>query len=122
MPLSINTYASVMSDNLTKREIVLKIFTDKGYPQKHIRDSVQLTLDAICDALLSGRDVELRNFGVFQVQVRKQRVGRNPNRPETDVVIPRRAVIKFKAGKELKAKLKTIDLNKPSSDSKSKAE
>ncbi len=122
MPLSINTYASVMSDNLTKREIVLKIFTDKGYPQKHIRDSVQLTLDAICEALLSGRDVELRNFGVFQVQVRKQRVGRNPNRPETDVVIPRRAVIKFKAGKELKAKLKTIDLNKPSSDSKSKAE
>ncbi len=111
-----------MSDNLTKREIVLKIFTDKGYPQKHIRDSVQLTLDAICDALLSGRDVELRNFGVFQVQVRKQRVGRNPNRPETDVVIPRRAVIKFKAGKELKAKLKTIDLNKPSSGSQSKAE
>jgi len=49
-----------MSDNLTKRQIVLKIFTDKGYPQKHIRDSVQLTLDAITEALLSGRDVELR--------------------------------------------------------------
>ncbi|MEY4132177.1 MAG: hypothetical protein RL592_235, partial [Verrucomicrobiota bacterium] len=26
-----------MSNNLTKRDIVLKIFTDKGYPQKHIR-------------------------------------------------------------------------------------
>jgi nucleoid DNA-binding protein len=49
-------------------------------------------------------------------------VGRNPNRPETDVVIPRRAVIKFKAGKELKAKLKTIDLNKSSSGSQPKAE
>jgi DNA-binding protein HU-beta/integration host factor subunit alpha len=46
------------------------------------------------------------------VQVRKSRIGRNPNRPETDVVIPRRAVIKFKAGKELKAKLKTYNLDK----------
>jgi nucleoid DNA-binding protein len=101
-----------MSDNLTKREIVLKIFTEKGYPQKHIRDSVQLTLDAISEALLSGRDVELRNFGVFQVQVRKSRIGRNPNRPETDVVIPKRAVIKFKAGKELKAKLKSYNVEK----------
>jgi nucleoid DNA-binding protein len=43
--------------------------------------------------------------------VRKSRVGRNPNRPEKDVVIPRRAVIKFKAGKELKAHLKDLDLN-----------
>jgi nucleoid DNA-binding protein len=104
---------NVMSNNLTKRDIVLKIFTDKGYPQKHIRDSVQMTLDAISEALLAGRDVELRNFGVFQVQVRKSRIGRNPNRPETDVVIPKRAVIKFKAGKELKAKLKSIDIDKP---------
>lgn len=113
MPLSINTYETAMSNNLTKRDIVIKIFTEKGYPQKHIRDSVQMTLDAISEALLSGRDVELRNFGVFQVQVRKSRVGRNPNRPETDVIIPKRAVIKFKAGKELKAKLKSIDVEKP---------
>ena len=101
-----------MSNNLTKRDIVLKIFTDKGYPQKHIRDSVQMTLDAISEALLAGRDVELRNFGVFQVQVRKSRIGRNPNRPETDVVIPKRAVIKFKAGKVMRQRvlLRTEDL------------
>ena len=116
MPLSINTYETAMSNNLTKRDIVIKIFTEKGYPQKHIRDSVQMTLDAISEALLAGRDVELRNFGVFQVQVRKSRIGRNPNRPETDVIIPKRAVIKFKAGKELKAKLKSYDVEKSSSD------
>ena len=116
LSFSINTYQFLsMSDNLTKRQIVLKIFTDKGYPQKHIRDSVQLTLDAITEALLAGRDVELRNFGVFQVQVRKSRIGRNPNRPETDVVIPKRAVIKFKAGKELKAKLKSYNIDKTDS-------
>jgi nucleoid DNA-binding protein len=61
--------------------------------------------------LSDGRNVELRNFGVFEVQIRKSRIGRNPNKPETDVVIPKRAVIKFKAGKELKAQLKDMDVD-----------
>jgi nucleoid DNA-binding protein len=34
--------------------------------------------------------------------VRKARIGRNPNLPETDVPIPRRAVVKFKPGKEMR--------------------
>ena len=70
-----------------------------------MKEIVQLTLDAIARALSSGQNVELRNFGVFQIQVRKARIGRNPNKPETDVIIPTRAVVKFKAGKELKAHL-----------------
>jgi nucleoid DNA-binding protein len=98
--------------NLTKREIVLRIFEDTNHPQKAIRDAVQRTLDIIQQALLEGRDVELRNFGVFEVQVRESRIGRNPNRPETDVVIPRRAVVKFKAGKEFKKALKERDLGR----------
>lgn len=101
-----------MAANLTKRDIVLDIYEKTNYPQKAVRDTVQLTLDAIAEALAQGRNVELRNFGVFEVQVRKSRIGRNPNRPEKDVVIPTRAVIKFKAGKELKAKLKELDLSK----------
>jgi len=52
----------------------------------------------------------LRNFGVLEVQVRKQRVGRNPNKPEAEVIIPQRAVVKFKAGKILKQQLKKLDL------------
>jgi len=40
------------------------------------------------NALAAGRNVELRNFGVLEVQVRKARVGRNPNKPETEVIIP----------------------------------
>ena len=101
-----------MSNNLTKRDIVLRIFEKtKDIPQSKIQDTVQMTLDIILEALAEGRNVELRNFGVFEVQKRKARVGRNPNRPETDVVIPTRAVVKFKAGKVLKAKIKDIDLN-----------
>lgn len=101
-----------MAGNLTKRDIVLDIYERTNFPQKEVRETVQLTLDAIAKALTEGRNVELRNFGVFEVQVRKSRVGRNPNRPETDVIIPTRAVIKFKAGKELKNALKDMDLDK----------
>lgn len=101
-----------MAQNLTKRDIVLQIYQKTGLPQKDIRDAVQLTLDTIADALAAGNNVELRNFGVFEVQVRKSRVGRNPNKPETDVVIPTRAVVKFKAGKVLKARMKQLDPEK----------
>lgn len=106
-----------MASNLTKRDIVLSIYEKTGFPQKEVREVVQLTLDTIAEALASGRNVELRNFGVFELQVRKSRIGRNPNKPEKDVVIPTRAVIKFKAGKELKADLKAINLDGLNSES-----
>ena len=98
--------------NLTKREIVLEIYRKSGFPQKQIVDTVQQTLDIIQKALANGRNVELRNFGVLEVQVRKQRIGRNPNKPEAEVVIPQRAVVKFKSGKILKQQLKKLDLTK----------
>jgi nucleoid DNA-binding protein len=49
---------------------------------------VQRTLDHILETVAAGTTVELRNFGVFEVKVRKARIGRNPKRPETDVLIP----------------------------------
>jgi DNA-binding protein HU-beta/integration host factor subunit alpha len=65
-------------------------------------DVVQKTLDYIAEAVSQGRKVELRNFGVFEVKIRKARVGRNPNAPANDVRIPPRAVVKFKPGKEMR--------------------
>ncbi len=101
-----------MSTNLTKREIVLEIYEKTGLPQKEVVATVQMTLDIIMHALAKGRNVELRNFGVLEVQRRKARVGRNPNKPETEVVIPERAVVKFKSGKILKQLIKKIDIAK----------
>ena len=96
--------------NLTKREIVMEIYRKTGFPQKQIVDTVQQTLDLMQKALANTRNVELRNFGVLEVQVRKPRIGRNPNNPTVAVVIPQRAVVKFKSGKILKQQLKKIDL------------
>ena len=88
---------------LTKRDLVVRISNETELVQQQVLDVVQKTLDYIADALAKGDKVELRNFGVFEVKVRKARVGRNPNAPGTDVPIPQRAVVKFKAGKEMRA-------------------
>ena len=95
---------------MTKRDLVIRISEETGQAQQRVLEVVQRTLDLICEAVAAGNNVELRNFGVFEVKLRKPRVGRNPNKPETEVIIPQRAVVKFKSGKILKAKLKKLDL------------
>ena len=70
--------------------------------QAEVTELITYTLDAIRDSLSKGQTVELRNFGVFKIETRKQRVGRNPKNPEVDIQIPERSVVKFRAGKEMK--------------------
>lgn len=91
--------------NLTKRDLVVRISNETGLVQQQVFDVVQKTLDYITDALSDGQNVELRNFGVFEVRLTKSRVGRNPNKPEKDVVIPARATVKFKAGKIMRQRV-----------------
>lgn len=93
---------------MTKRDIVIRISEETGLVQQQVLDVVQKTLDYISEALSKGDKVELRNFGVFEVKIRKARVGRNPNAPETDVPIPQRAVVKFKPGKEMREEVLKI--------------
>ena len=90
---------------LTKRDLVIRISEETGHIQSEVQNVVQRTLDHIAAALARGDKVELRNFGVFDVKIRKARVGRNPNQPEKDVPIPARATVKFKAGKEMRAEV-----------------
>ena len=90
---------------LTKRDLVTRISDDTGLIQSEVFSVVQKTLDHITEALAKGDKVELRNFGVFDVTIRKARVGRNPNKPKIDVPIPARAMVKFKAGKEMRVEV-----------------
>ncbi len=87
---------------MTKRDLVVTIAEETKLTQEQVLDVVQRTLDHISDSLTQGKTIELRNFGVFEVKVRKARIGRNPNAPDQDVPIPPRAVVKFKPGKEMR--------------------
>jgi nucleoid DNA-binding protein len=104
--------------SMTKRDLVVRISEETRLVQQDVLNVVQKTLDYIGEAVAQGTKVELRNFGVFEVKIRKARVGRNPNSPAADVRIPPRAVVKFKPGKEMReAVLKLTPPSTPSSAS-----
>ncbi len=94
---------------MTKRELVVRIAEETELSQQQVFSVVQKTLDYITESLEKGENIEFRDFGVFEIKTRKPRIGRNPNKPENTVVIPERRVVKFKPGKEMKARvLKTV--------------
>jgi len=88
---------------MTKRDLVVRISKETGIIQEDVFAVLQKTLDYVTEALVRGEHIEFRDFGVFEVTVRKRRIGRNPNRPENVVTIPERKVVKFKPGKKMKA-------------------
>lgn len=88
---------------MTKRELVVRIAGEVNLSQQQVFAVIQKTLDYITEGLAMGENIEFRDFGVFEIKVRKPRIGRNPNKPENTVVIPERRVVKFKPGKQMKA-------------------
>ncbi|MFH1594073.1 MAG: HU family DNA-binding protein [Candidatus Omnitrophota bacterium] len=90
---------------MTKREIVIKIADDTDIKQIDVKRIVQSTLNIIVDSLSKQETVELRNFGIFKVKMRKAKLGRNPKTGE-GVPIPEKKVVTFKAGLAMKEKVK----------------
>ncbi len=103
---------------MTKRDMVVRITNETGLKQQDVHAVVQKTLDYISESVAQGRHVELRNFGVFEVKLRKARLGRNPRAPQVDVPIPPRAVVKFKPGKEMRETVLKLSPLATSSDKK----
>ena len=100
---------------VTKRDLAtqvrLAIKPDIKLHQAQVAEVISQTLDAIRVALVNGSTVELRNFGVFKIEVRKKRIGRNPKDPSIDIQIPARKVVKFRSGKEMKNQLESFPMN-----------
>lgn len=113
--------------NITKRELVVRITDQLGsqginITQRDVHEVVQSFIDEITESLAKGDTVILRNFGAFQVRETAAKVGRNPKEPETKVIIPARASVKFKPGKEMKEKVATVlQLIREQSSNSSKA-
>ncbi len=105
-----------MPPNVTKKDIVSEIFNKMpAITQNRIQNIIQMTMDIVMRSLSEGRSVELRRFGVFEVKLRQEKIGRNlVNSAKKDemILIPKRASVKFKAGKELKFLMKNVDINR----------
>ncbi len=92
---------------LTKRDLAIQISEESGLNQQQALQAVQMTLDGICAALEKGQHVEFRDFGVFEIVVRKARIGRNPNKPQNTVEIPAHNSVRFKPGKRMRDMFKS---------------
>ena len=90
---------------MTKRELIMRISDETGLIQQDVQAVLQKSLDYIVDALKENNSVEFRNFGVFEIRTRKERIGRNPNQPDHVVTIPERKVVKFKPGKIMRKRI-----------------
>ena len=93
---------------MTKKEIVKTISEEIGLTQQTTKEIVQKTFDAIIDALVTDRRIELRNFGVFEVKRRAARSARNPKTGDK-VHVPEKFVVTFKPGKDMEQKVNTIE-------------
>ena len=90
---------------MTKRDMTKAIADETGIPQVQAAAIVQRIFDGITETLLSEGRIELRNFGVFEVKKRKARPARNPRTGEK-VVVPAKAVVTFKPGREMEEKVR----------------
>src|SRR5258708_26899115 len=90
---------------VTKKEIVKQISERIGLTQLKTKDIVQQTFDAIVDTLIEVGRIELRNFGVFEVKMRKARKARNPRTGERVDVEPKK-VVTFKPGQEMEDRVR----------------
>ena len=93
---------------VTKKEIVKSISEKTGATQLSTKAIVQETFNAIIDALVTGKRVELRNFGVFDLKIRAARRARNPRTGE-QVDVPAKIVVTFKPGKEMEERVHQVE-------------
>ncbi len=84
------------------RSLAQAISKNYGYPAKQISEMLKLIMHEIGSRLSKGEDVPIRGFGTFVVKTAGAKAGRNPKKPEQEVIIPARRVIRFRPGKELK--------------------
>ena len=89
---------------MNKAELIDQIAKDSGINKTQANEMLDSFTNAVVATLKKGDRVTLVGFGTFSVSKRAARNGRNP---QTGAVIKIKAkkVAKFKAGKELSAKL-----------------
>ncbi len=90
-----------MAKNITKKALVNSISERQGVHPTDVKGVIQAFLDEITVCLSRGDRLEFRDFGVFEVVTRKQKIGRNPKNASVSIVIPERRTVKFTPGKKM---------------------
>ncbi|MEC7839310.1 MAG: HU family DNA-binding protein [Chlamydiota bacterium] len=92
---------------MTKKKLINSIAQEKGIHPSDVRHVIQAFLDKMTDSLSHGERLEFRDFGVFEVVKRKQKIGRNPKNASVPIIIPERLAVKFTPGKKMRKLIET---------------
>ena len=93
---------------VTKRELVERIAESTNQSRVEVKRTIQSFLDQVIEELGKGNRLELRDFGVFEIKLRAERVAQNPRTLER-VKVPARKVVKFKVGRLMQKSLDDED-------------
>ncbi len=88
---------------MTKKKLIQAISQEKNVHPKDVSQVIQAFLDKMIQSLADGGRLEFRDFGVFEVVTRKQKIGRNPKNASVPIVIPERDAVKFTPGKKMRS-------------------
>jgi DNA-binding protein HU-beta len=97
-----------MSENLTKADMINLVAQKTGLKKNQAGNALEAVFQTIQESLVEGKKFTMTGFGTFSVNARKSRTGRNPQ-TGAKIVIPGKLVPKFKAGKNLKQALESIE-------------
>jgi DNA-binding protein HU-beta len=89
---------------MNKAELISQIADDAGITKGQANASLNSFVEAVTKSLKGGGKVTLVGFGTFSVSKRQARNGRNPQTGQV-IKIKAKKVAKFKAGKELSARI-----------------
>ena len=93
---------------MTKADLVERLAAAHPHLRRRNLERIVATVfDRIGAALARGDRVELRGFGAFSTRARNGRPARNP-RSGDEVAVPDRAYPHFKAGEELRGRLRSL--------------
>ncbi|GAI80307.1 unnamed protein product [marine sediment metagenome] len=90
---------------MNKAELIGLIARDADLSKRAAGDALNSFIKNVSNALARKNRVTLVGFGTFEVRMRKARRGKNPRTGAT-LNIPAKNVAKFRAGAELKKKVR----------------
>lgn len=92
----------VKNKTITKKILINTISLKEKLPSMEVRQVIQSLLDTLHEHLSVGDRIEFRDFGIFEVVLRKQKVGRNPKDPSHPIIIPDHYAVKFTPSKKMR--------------------
>lgn len=90
---------------MNKEQVASQVADKMGVTKKEAAEYIDAFLDIVSEQLVQGETVNLVNFGKFEVKMRAERKGRNPQTKQ-EMIIPAQRAPSFSAGKGLKDRIK----------------